>query len=169
MPFVSISLVFELLDSISKDVALCESNLVNVDKHFKLLEVEKESLILVLNLFAKCLNFVEVHVSNIGVEVTLELSTDVSYSLTRLGAQVTRVLELLGLGIELCVKSGIRFSQSLETISFVFIITVPSSEFPHEGRFSCKFHVSISEVFILSVDFVEEVFGKIFSHVFHIL
>lgn len=86
MPFVSISLVFELLDSISKDVALCESNLVNVDKHLKLLEVEKESLILVLNLFAKCLNFVEVHVSNIGVEVTLELSTDVSYSLTRLGA-----------------------------------------------------------------------------------
>jgi len=127
MSFVSISLVSELLDSISKDVALSESNLVNVDKHLKLLEVEKESLILALDLSAKCFNFVEVHISNIGVEVTLELSTDVRHSLTGLGAEVTRVLELLGLGLELGVKSGVRFSQPLETIAFVFVITVSSS------------------------------------------
>jgi hypothetical protein len=46
LSLVELSLALELIDSVAEDVALGKGDLVNLDKHLKLLEIEQKGLVL---------------------------------------------------------------------------------------------------------------------------
>lgn len=119
LSLVELGLALERIDSVAEDVALGEAHLVDLDKHLKLLEVEQEGLVLGLDLPAECLYFVEVHIRGLGVEVTLELFTDVGYSLTRRGAEGTGLVEALDHLVKLGIKDGVRFSELLKALFLI--------------------------------------------------
>jgi len=109
LSLVELGLALDLVNSVAEDLALLEGHPVDLDKHLKLLEVEQEGLVLVLDLPAEVLYFVEVQVSRLSTEVALELFTDVGHSLTRRCAESTGRVEALDRLVELGVKSIVRF------------------------------------------------------------
>jgi len=161
---VILSLVLELISSIADHVALGKGHLVDLNKHLKLLEVEQEGLVLVLDLPAEFLDFAKVHIGRLVAEVTLELSTDVGDSLTGLGAEGTAVVEALDLGGELQVESGVRLSELLEAFLFGQDASLLGEEVSDDGGLSGELRVSVSDNLILDADLINEIVGKILSH-----
>jgi len=166
---VILSLVLELISSIANHVALGKGHLVDLNKHLKLLEVEQEGLVLGLDLPAEFLDFAKVHIGRLVAEVTLELSTDVGDSLTGLGAEGTAVVEALDLGGELVVESGVRLSELGEAFLFGQDASLLGEEVSDDGGLSGELRVSVSDHLILDADLINEVVGKILSHLLDLL